>query len=121
MENSPNLDDFDKVFGPQSHERVEPPASGPGAGPAHSTLGKASFWLAIAALALWGIGMILDWGVIIITILLSALANLLGLIFGIIALSQKRYSKGFAIAGTIINGLFILLLVIGFLWILSQF
>lgn len=122
MEDQPNLDDFDKVFGPQSTERIDPSVDDNGSRRLrHSSTGRASFWLAIASIALWLAGMASGGGLIIISGIFSVICNLVGTILGIIALSQKGYNKGYAIAGTAINSVLILTIVIGILWIISQF
>jgi ABC-type antimicrobial peptide transport system permease subunit len=132
MERSPDLDDFDKVFGPQSteqvpsYQRAQDPLPEPGPERPYSVVGKVSFYLGIAYLCLLILAYITgdgrsSIGAVIIMVILAIVCNLVGFIMGLIGLSQRDYHRGYAVAGTVINGLFLLVLVIIIFAIMDAF
>ena len=127
MENNPDLDDFDKAFGPQNEQNVTPPPPVNDLPPPpahdnrpHSGAGMASLWLGVGYIFALMLGAMIQGGGFIVLALLGLLCNILGLIFGIIGLSQKEYKRGYAVAGTIINSILLLALVMLVMYIFSE-
>lgn len=121
-----NDDEFDKVFGPQSTESVSPVQNTGNNSSSerelhHSGAGKASFWLGLGYPGAWLLSLVMPGDIIFVLILLAVIANILGLVLGIVALFQKGYKKGYAIAGAVINVLFLLSLIILVIVILNAF
>lgn len=113
-------DDFDRTFSPANNEGTEhsSPKNASVPGMISFGLGIALIMSVVIAISAGNTG---DDGTVLFSVFFSVVFNISGLVAGIIGLTQKGRSRGLALTGTIINGLFLLAFIVFIFYMASSF